>query len=229
MKSCAVIIVAAGKGIRFGSGLRKQYQELAGRPILQHTLTTFCTHPLIEPIVVVVPRGEQNAAADLIETWNLPKPAQVVEGGEERHESVWNGLRALPENCEWVAVHDGVRPLITHAVIDRVLAAAEKYDSAIAAIQPADTIKTRSGDFVERTLERPRLLAVQTPQAFRRSILQRAYETAGNLNRFATDDAALVEQLGLPVAVVEGDPRNIKITTPVDLLIARALLEENYL
>jgi 2-C-methyl-D-erythritol 4-phosphate cytidylyltransferase len=227
MKPAATaIIVAAGKGTRFGGPVRKQYLELVGKPVLYHTLLVFCTSPNIDRIIVVGPLGETSYTTQLIHSWALKKPVDVAEGGLERHFSVMNGLERLSPDCEWVIIHDGVRPFVTHDMIHRVLVAAEKHDCAIVAVMPADTIKSCRDHFVGQTLDRKKLLSVQTPQAFRRTVLQRAYQTAMDRQQFSTDDAALVEQLGLPVAVVAGDYRNIKITAPVDLAIARAFMEE---
>ncbi len=221
----AAILVAAGRGSRFGAGVRKQYQLLAGKPILYHTLACFCTSPDVDCVVTVVPEGESVEATQRINGWPLARSPIVVEGGEERHHSVIKGLRAAPPECEWIVVHDGVRPFVTHALIQRVLEAARREGSAVAAVTPSDTIKTRVDQRVGETLERSRLAAVQTPQAFRRSILQQAYAAAADEGRFSTDDAALVERLGFPVALALGDPRNIKITNAIDLAIAGAIME----
>ncbi|NLP10416.1 2-C-methyl-D-erythritol 4-phosphate cytidylyltransferase [bacterium] len=221
----AAILVAAGRGSRFSVGVRKQYQLLAGKPILYHTLACFCSSPDIDCVVTVVPAGERADAVQRISGWPLLRSPIVVEGGEERHHSVMNGLEAVPPECEWILVHDGVRPFVTHELILRVLKAARREGGAVAAVTPCDTIKTRVDQRVGETLERSRLVAVQTPQAFRRSILQQAYAAAAAEGRFSTDDAALVERLGQPVALVEGDYRNIKITTSIDLAIAGAIME----
>jgi len=221
----AAILVAAGRGSRFDAGVRKQYRLLSGKPILYHTLASFCSCPDVDCVVGVVPEGERADAMQRISGWPLSCSPIVVEGGEERHHSVMNGLEAAPLECEWIIVHDGVRPFVAHALIQRVLEAARREGSAVAALTPSDTIKTRVDQRVGETLERSRLVAVQTPQAFRRSILQQAYAAAAAEGRFSTDDAARVERLGLPVALVQGDDRNIKITTPIDLAIADAIME----
>lgn len=226
MNRTAAIIVAAGKGTRFGGHVRKQYIEIAGKPLLYHTLMPFCTSPEIEHILVVGPPGENAQTKQMIRSWSLPRSVQVVDGGEQRHDSVMNGLAALPADYKWLLIHDGVRPFVSHEMIHRVLEAAKACGSAIVAVTPRDTIKSRQDNFIAATLDRNALLAVQTPQAFRRDIIARAYQTALEQNSFSTDDAALVEQMGSPVAVVAGDYRNIKITAPVDLLLAQALMKE---
>lgn len=226
MNRTAAIIVAAGKGTRFGGGVRKQYIEIAGKPLLYHTLMPFCASPEIEHVLVVGPAGENAQTEQMIRSWRLPRPVQLVEGGEQRHDSVMNGLAALAADYKWILIHDGVRPFVNQEMIHRVLEAAKACGSAIVAVTPRDTIKSRQDNFIAATLDRNALWAVQTPQAFRRDILARAYQTALEQNSFSTDDAALVEQLGLPVAVVTGDYQNIKITAPVDLLLAQAIMKE---
>jgi 2-C-methyl-D-erythritol 4-phosphate cytidylyltransferase len=221
------IIAAAGLGTRMGGGRAKQFLELAGTPIIIHTLKRFEQCEVIQAIVVVLP--EENAAGflSLAEKYGLRKLAQVVPGGVTRAESVWRGLRAVAApSAEIIAVHDGVRPFVTTAEITRTVEAARTHDAAILVAPTTDTIKEIEDGSVARTWNRTQLRRALTPQCFRYSLLQRAYEQADVLDPDLTDDSVLVERLGIKVAIVEGNPRNIKITQPEDIVIAEVLLKQ---
>jgi len=226
------IIAAGGRGARMGGGGRapKQFLEIAGTPVVVHTLRRFEACATIAEVVVVVPRSEVQAFLELAEKFGLRKPARVVAGGETRTESVWRGLKDLrSEDVGVVAVHDAVRPLVTPEEIDATVRAAEATGAAILAARAVDTIKESDGGEparVARTLDRSRLWHAQTPQCFRYELLRRAYESARASGVEATDDSSLVERLGAPVQIVEGGARNIKITTPQDLALAEMLLKE---
>ncbi|MBN1541437.1 2-C-methyl-D-erythritol 4-phosphate cytidylyltransferase [candidate division KSB1 bacterium] len=224
---CAALIVAGGSGRRMGLSTRKQFLSLCGRPILQRTLTAFDRHSAVAEIVLVLPKEEIAARGEEIrQMWGLTKPLRLVAGGAERQDSVRAGLAAITAGQEWVLVHDGVRPLVTSALIERVLESARITGAAIPAVPVRETIKSTVDGWVGETLRRERLVVVQTPQAFRIELLRTAYDRAFDTAEPATDDAALVERLGEPVAVVCGDERNIKITTLIDLKIARIWLQE---
>ncbi len=224
-KRTVALIVAAGKGNRFGGKVRKQYYEVYGRPILYYTLKKFQDCHRIDSIVLVVDKSNLSAMQASMADWGMNKVTQIVAGGGERHHSVYNGLQVIPKNIGWVAIHDGVRPLVTPQQIIAVLDAAQQLGAAVLAVTPKDTIKEIHHDLVQATLRRERLIQVQTPQIFARDLIMRAYEHAFATRRFSTDDAALVEQFGFPVRVVFGDHRNIKVTTPEDIILFKAYLQ----
>jgi 2-C-methyl-D-erythritol 4-phosphate cytidylyltransferase len=220
-RSAAAVIVAAGSGSRMGAaaGGPKQYVELEGEPILLRALRPFLDHPAIDATIVVLPPADLRAPP----AWLLARPVVLVAGGAERGDSVWNGLRHVPPECGAVLIHDGARPFVTAALIERVLERAWE-GGAVAAIPVTDTIKeVDAGRRIVATPDRARLWQAQTPQGFPRAALLAIYERAREEGMLATDDAALCERFGLPVHIVEGDPENIKITRPLDLVLAGAL------
>lgn len=220
------IIVAAGEGQRLGTPRPKQFLELCGEPVLVHTLRAFDCCADVDEVILVLAAEERETFAGCLSAFNLNKVSQVVEGGAERQDSVWQGLQRVDRaRTEIVAVHDGVRPLVTPGHISRVVAQARRSGAATLAVPVTDTIKEVEGAQVLKTLDRRRLYLVQTPQAFRTEILVSAYTRARAEGRRATDDAALVEQCGLAVAVVEGSRDNVKITWPEDLALAEFLLK----
>ncbi len=229
MKKCkaAAVVVAAGQGKRFGGSTLKQFVEISGKAILRLALEKFETSAAIAEIVLVVPSAE-TARADVLcrNEWNIRKLTQVVAGGPERHNSVWTGLQALSEDIDLVAIHDGVRPFISLDTIRMAVEQAEKHGAVAVGVTPKDTIKVVSNGVIKRTLERNSLIAIQTPQVFRKDLILRAYRRAMSDGFFSTDDAALVERLGQAVYIVPGDYRNIKITSPDDLVMAEALLKQ---
>ncbi|HUG39046.1 MAG TPA: 2-C-methyl-D-erythritol 4-phosphate cytidylyltransferase [Longimicrobiales bacterium] len=215
----AAVIPAGGVGRRMG-GVRKQYLELGGRPVLWHAIRPFLDHPAIHWIVVALP-AEDMATPPLF----LPDGVTVVAGGEERGDSVRLALEAVPPAAELVLIHDAARPLVTRALVDRTLEAAAGGVGAVAAIPVPDTLKRVAGDrTIAATVARAGLWAAQTPQAFPRAMIVDAYARAAEEGVRETDDAALVERYGGRVVVVEGSPRNLKVTTPEDLRIAALLL-----
>jgi 2-C-methyl-D-erythritol 4-phosphate cytidylyltransferase / 2-C-methyl-D-erythritol 2,4-cyclodiphosphate synthase len=229
------IIPAAGSGVRFGGEKPKQFLEIRGVPIIIHTLRSFDACPDIDGIIVALQPAETDSFQQLLKSYALRKPIRVVSGGRERSDSIANALAAAGEWCpelqdlpELVAVHDAVRPFVTAAQISAVLARARETGAAILALPSTDTIKEVENGLIQRTIDRRRIYRAQTPQAFRYELLLRANEEAhaqGLRSAAATDDSLLIENLGLPVAVVEGSPHNIKITTPDDLLQAEGILE----
>jgi 2-C-methyl-D-erythritol 4-phosphate cytidylyltransferase/2-C-methyl-D-erythritol 2,4-cyclodiphosphate synthase len=211
----AAVVVAAGRGSRLPGNVAKPYQMLGGRWILEHAVAAFETSPRIDEVIVVVAAEHvADARARL-----GPRVRAVVAGGAERRDSVAAGLCALAEPA-WVLVHDGVRPFVSHGLIERVLAAAAHHGAAVPALPVAETLKEADGARVLRTLDRSRIWAVQTPQAFRCGLLREAHAHAPK-DASVTDDAQLVERMGGTVAIVPGDAENIKITTPEDLAAAR--------
>jgi 2-C-methyl-D-erythritol 4-phosphate cytidylyltransferase len=218
----AVVVPAGGAGRRMG-GVRKQYIELAGEPLLLHTLRPFLAHPAVEWVVVALPAEDvPRPPAWLVD---LDPRVRWVAGGEERGDSVRQALEAVPEEADVVLVHDAARPLVTREVIDRAIAAASRGVGAVAAVPVTDTIKEVDAEGrIVATPERSRLWRAQTPQAFPRAMIVDAYHRAAADGLRATDDAALVERYGGTVVVVEGAPENLKVTGPLDLVVTEALL-----
>jgi len=221
------LIPAAGMGRRMGASINKQYLQLAGRPILAHTLSRFEQHPRIDSIVVISPAEEiEFCRGEVVERYGFAKVAAVVVGGAERQDSVRNGLEALPgmADDDLVLIHDGVRPLLDDGTLERILVAAESFGACLAGVPAKDTVKEVVDGCVVGTPERSRLWLAQTPQAFRLGLIRTAHRRAHAEGFQATDDAALAEWCGQTVRMVAGDYRNIKITTPEDLAVAEALL-----
>jgi 2-C-methyl-D-erythritol 4-phosphate cytidylyltransferase len=221
MNRATVLIVAAGEGRRFGSP--KQFALLRGRSVLDRSLGVFESHPLVAEIILVLPDETLGRAY----TAQYRKISAVVRGGARRQDSVEEGFRRVdPRRTDIVLVHDGARPLVTPALIRRVIRAAEKSGAAIPALPLSDTVKDVAGGRVLRTLDRTRLVGVQTPQGFATAVLGQALERARADHFVGPDDAALVEHLGHTVTVVDGDATNIKITTLLDLTLAEAYLDD---
>jgi 2-C-methyl-D-erythritol 4-phosphate cytidylyltransferase len=221
------IIAAAGSGARMASERPKQFLQLAGIPIIIHTLKAFEQCDSIHEIIVVLPADASGEFLDAASKYGLRKVAKVVPGGATRAESVKRGLLAIrAATAEIVAVHDGVRPFVTTEEISKTMHAAAQHEAAILVSRATDTIKQVHNDSVVQTLERSELRHALTPQCFRYELLRRAYERVDVADPSLTDDSLLVEQLGVRVAIVEGSSRNIKITTAEDLLLAEALISE---
>ena len=223
LKYCGAVIVAAGTASRMG-GIDKVMAELDGEPMILRTVRTFQNSDAIKEIVVVT--REDLILPIMRLCAGLDKVQAVVCGGKTRQESVQLGLNALSSKVKLVAVQDGARPLVTDAVIDRTVRAAHSYGAAAPAVPVKDTIKTVKGGVVKDTPDRATLQAVQTPQVFDFDLLRGALKKAAADGAAVTDDCSAVERMGMSVKIVEGDERNIKVTTPVDLKIATLLLEE---
>jgi 2-C-methyl-D-erythritol 4-phosphate cytidylyltransferase len=215
VKHVAAIILAGGASQRM-QGVDKVWSTLGGRPIIAHTLSVFEDFAPVESIVLVVAPDRRHEAAAL----GFRKVSAIVAGGPRRQDSARAGLAELAPAVSHVIVHDGARPFVTKALLEAGLEALATCGAAIPALPIADTVKEVQGDTVERSLDRTRLRAVQSPQFFSRTLLERAY-AASAADADATDDALLVERLGERVIVFPGSPANIKITTPDDLLFAR--------
>ncbi|WP_317956986.1 2-C-methyl-D-erythritol 4-phosphate cytidylyltransferase [Paenibacillus chitinolyticus] len=220
-----VIVVAAGRGSRMRTVESKQYLELAGKPILVHTLELFEKMARIDSVVLVTGEADVPRCESYASRYGLHKVSRVIAGGAERQDSVRSGLEALGADTQWVLVHDGVRPLVTEEQVGACLDKAIDTGAAVLAVPVKDTIKVVSEDGkIMSTPDRKSLWAIQTPQAFRFSLLKEAHEEAVRDGFLGTDDAMLVERAGHTVHVVEGDYANIKITTPEDLPWAEWLL-----
>lgn len=223
------IIAAAGTGSRMAGNRPKQFLQLAGTPIIFHTLKPFELCDSIQEVIVVLPAEESAAFLALAGKNGLRKLTRVVPGGATRADSVKRGLMSIRSTtAEIVAVHDGVRPFVTVEEISKTVEAARRDGAAILATAVTDTIKVVDGDTVVETLARQHLRQALTPQCFRYALLREAYDVADVTDPVLTDESALVERLGHKVTIVEGSPRNIKITTPRDLQIAEAFLSTDY-
>ena len=225
------IIPAAGSGSRLGGQIPKQFLELGGAPILAHTISRFIECDDISAIAVALPADRLDEFRARNRGARVIKPIYYVNGGAERSDSILNALEAVAElQPEIVAVHDAVRPFVTPAQISAVIAKAKEVGAAILALPATDTIKEVEAGLIQRTIDRRRIWRAQTPQAFRYELLMRANleaRAAGLPSALTTDDSLLIERGGAPVAVVEGSPNNIKITTPEDLILAETLFEQD--
>lgn len=230
MKEAAAIIAAGGSGSRMGGDLPKQFLALNGMPILALTVSRFLRVDALRTVVVAVPADYREEAAGILRDF-LPAVDQarlvLVNGGATRQESVRAGLIALPSETETVLVHDGARPFVTSEIIERCLRASEEDGAAITAIPVRDTLKQAGTDrLVRATIDRSGLWQAQTPQGARVELLRRAYALADQDGFQSTDESALLEHAGIPVAIVEGSERNFKITRPDDLILAAGLTQE---
>ena len=223
LKTCGAVIVAAGSASRMG-GIDKVMADLGGEPMILRTVRAFQNCDAIASIVIVTREDLIQPIAGLCR--DMKKVVAVVAGGGSRQESVHLGLNALPKGTKLAAVHDGARPLISWQIIDRVVRAANTYGAAAPAIPVKDTIKVVSGGLVKETPDRATLQAVQTPQVFDFDLLRGALKKAEADGASVTDDCSAVERTGMKIKIVEGDERNLKVTTPMDLKIAELLLEE---
>ena len=218
------VLPAGGMGLRMGSRRPKQYLSLGGVPLLVHTLRALLGCDGMDGAVLAVPRDRIADTRRVLDRHRIAGVLDVVAGGAVRQESVWRGLQAVPAGARWIVVHDAVRPFIEAHLVERVLAAARRRGAAICGLPVRETVKRVNGETVQATVDREGLWLVQTPQAFSRDLLWEAHEKARRDGFTGTDDAALVERLGAPVAMVPGLPQNMKITTPEDLRIARRWL-----
>jgi 2-C-methyl-D-erythritol 4-phosphate cytidylyltransferase len=205
-----------------GAARPKQYLALDGVPLLARTLAVLAR--AVDGVVVVAPAEHLAATRHLVARHRVSRVLAVVAGGAERHESVSLGLAAVPDTTEWVVVHDAVRPFVTADLVTRVLEAARQHGAATCGVEIRETVKRVRESLVDGTIDRAGLWLTQTPQAFRRALLREAHDKARRDGFIGTDDAVLVERLGVPVAMVRGLPANLKITTPEDLAAARRWL-----
>jgi len=220
MSRTSAIIVAAGAGKRFGE--KKQFAYLRGKPVLEWTLERFEAHAEVDAVVLVLP-DEQDLKHYRM---RYAKVIDIVRGGERRQDSVWQGFRLLGAAVpEVVLVHDGARPLVSADLISRVIAAARADGAAVPVLPLEETIKEVHEGRIAGTVDRTALARAQTPQGFQYAVLKKALDAARRDRFYGTDEAALAERAASPVTAVAGDPRNIKITTRVDLNIAEALLD----
>ena len=226
----SAIILAAGRGIRMNNDIRKQYLLLAGRPISAHTLLVFDDCPFIDKIFLVIPKEDiEFCHKEILCPLNLQKKVNLVFGGAERQDSVYNGLIAADNAIKdgIVVIHDAVRPFVSQENIARCIICAKEFGACILGIPVPDTIKTvNSSGYIENTIKRDTIWLAQTPQVFQYDLIRQAYEYAKRKGYAVTDDASLVERIGKKVKVICGSRYNIKITTQEDLLLANAILQQ---
>ncbi|MDI6752875.1 MAG: 2-C-methyl-D-erythritol 4-phosphate cytidylyltransferase [Thermodesulfobacteriota bacterium] len=227
MMRVVALIPAAGRGRRMGGETSKASLLLGGIPLLARTLQKFEACPQIDEILPLVPPEEVSFWTDeIIRRYGLKKVLKILPGGLERQDSVGAGLKAIKGNADWVIVHDGARPFVPLPLIERTLSETNRWKAVVAALPAGETLKEVSPEKeVLRTVDRERLWIIQTPQCFEYGLIVRAHEKAGEDRFYGTDDAVLVERLGIPVRVIEGSRLNFKITTPEDLILGEALLK----
>jgi len=221
------IIPAAGSGTRIGGEIKKQFLPLKGKPIIVHTLQQFEHCPEIDEVTMAIPESALSDMEAVVVRYRLHKVSKIIIGGNKRQDSVGNVLERLTlKDTDVVLVHDAVRPFIETKRITHLVRVCKEHDTAVLAVQPKDTIRrSTGGGFFDKTLDRTSLWLVQTPQAFRAKILVKAFEKAKKDKFYSTDEAALVERLGVKVRIVEGNYDNIKITTPEDLDMGALILD----
>lgn len=226
MSKVTALIPAAGMGKRMGKAVAKQFLLLGDKPLLAHTLLAFQRAPEIDEIIPILSEEDmESCLGDIIERYHITKVKTLVVGGKERQDSVFHGLQKIGKDAAVVLVHDGVRPFVTSEMIREAVDLAKKGECVAVGVPIKDTIKeVDDKKIVLRTLERGRLWAIQTPQAFPVKILKRAYEESQKHKIHGTDDATLVERAGGTVRVIMGSYENIKITTPEDLILAEEIL-----
>lgn len=226
MDKVAAVIVAGGSGKRMGMKIKKQFIELEGKAILAHTIEAFNKCKVIDEIIVVV--GKEDIAkvkTEIVSRYGYDKVIQIIEGGTERQESVYNGLMAVTKEVQYVMIHDGARPFISQEILEKALIMTKEKHATVVAVPVKDTIKVVNEALeVEATPNRSTLWSVQTPQSFKKELLIKAYGYAKEKSLIVTDDSMLVEAYGKKVHVVEGDYNNIKITTSEDLVLGQAIL-----
>jgi 2-C-methyl-D-erythritol 4-phosphate cytidylyltransferase len=216
-----IVIVAGGSGARLGAPLPKAFITLAGKPLFMHAFDAFESHALTGAIILVVPADMIAKTKAVLSSRKSPKKVNIVEGGKERWLSVQSG--AAIASSEWIMVHDAARPFVTHAIIDAVLDKTDRYNAIVTATPETDTVRSIEGDRCLATLDRSTIVRVGTPQLFRAKTLKESFSSAASMPSPPTDEAMLMEKMGVPVGMAWGDPLNFKITTQADLTIAEAL------
>lgn len=228
-ENCTAIVLAAGQGRRMGTETQKQYLEILGKPVLCYSLEVFQKSEIIDDIIIVVGKGqEEYCEKEIVEKYQIQKVKKIVSGGAERYHSVWNGLKELRESG-YVFIHDGARPFVDEEMIKRAYENVLQYKACVVGMPVKDTIKIAdSSGFAQETPDRNRVWSVQTPQVFESPIIKNAYEILlKQEDNSVTDDAMVVEKImGKKVKLVQGSYENIKITTPEDLDIARVFAEK---
>lgn len=224
------LIAAAGKGKRMNTRISKPFIPIFGKPILAYTIEKFEKCKLIDKIYLTVNSEEKELCSrNVIIKYNFSKVQELVDGGETRQDSVYNGLKALDKDTDIVVIHDGARPLIEETLIRDSIEKAQKYGAAIAAIPIKDTVKKSENNFfINKTLNREEIWRAQTPQTFKYDLILPAYHRAYKDKYLATDDAAILERYGHKVKLIIGSEENIKITTPFDIIVAENFLKKGF-
>jgi 2-C-methyl-D-erythritol 4-phosphate cytidylyltransferase len=227
MSKVTALIPAAGMGKRMGRAVAKQFLPLGDKPMLAHTLLAFQRSSVVDEIIPILSEEDmETCLAAIIEHYHITKVKTLVVGGKERQDSVYNGLQKIGKDTAIVLVHDGVRPFVTHEMIQETAELAKKGECVAVGVPLKDTVKEVGADGIVRaTLDRSRLWAIQTPQAFPLKTLRRVYDESYAHKMYGTDDATLVERAGIKVRVIMGSYENIKITTSEDLLLAEEILK----
>ncbi|SCZ05611.1 2-C-methyl-D-erythritol 4-phosphate cytidylyltransferase [Alkaliphilus peptidifermentans] len=222
------IVVAAGKGRRVGREINKQYIKINNKPIVAYTLEVLQKSISIDGIILVVGKGEIDYCREkIVNKYDLAKVISIIEGGKERVNSVANGIAKLPKDCSIVIIQDGARPFLSEEMIEMTITGAEEVGGAIVAVPVKDTIKVVNSNMeVEKTVDRSKLWSIQTPQAFKASLIKEIYQTLSEADKEITDDAMLFERAGYTVKIIMGSYRNIKITTPEDLFVAEEMIKK---
>jgi 2-C-methyl-D-erythritol 4-phosphate cytidylyltransferase len=225
---CSVIIPAGGTGKRFGSELPKQFVELKGIPIIVRTIQLFDEIEEVESIIIPIHSDHLELMQELVKTYKLHKVKEIVVGGIERQNSVYNGLNTnSAKESDIILIHDAVRPFVSKELIKSIIEETEESGAVIPAMKPKETIKEIDNKrLVKKTINRDTLVSVQTPQGFWQDLLIKAFDSIKNSNFIATDDASLLEFIGFKVTIIEGEDSNVKITTPFDLKVAELLLKD---
>lgn len=224
------LIAAAGKSKRMNARINKPFIPISGKHILAYTIEKFEKCKLIDKIYLIIsPEEKEICRKNIILRYGFSKVQELVDGGETRQDSVYNGIKALDEDTDIVVIHDGARPLVEETIILDSIENAQKYGAAIAAIRAKDTIK-KSGKnfFISKTFNRAEIWRAQTPQTFKYDIILPAYHQAYKEKYLTTDDAAIVERYGHKVKLIIGSEENIKITTPFDIIVAENLLKKGF-
>jgi 2-C-methyl-D-erythritol 4-phosphate cytidylyltransferase len=224
----SVIIPAAGNSTRMGGNISKQFLKLLGREVIFYTIETFEKCSLINEIILVIKKDDIDNYELLISKYKFNK-IKLVIGGNNRKESVYNGLQNISKNSKKILIHDGARPFINEEYIIEMIDFLDIEDAVVLAVKTKDTIKTINKGYINQTLDRSKLISVQTPQAFKKDVILKAYEYGIKNNSEVTDDSQLAEKIGIKVKILYGDYKNIKITTTEDIKFGEIILEEKML
>jgi len=220
------VIVAAGKGERFGENIKKQFYPLKGKPIIVWTLNTFDKIDRIGELIIVVEKEDKEFfLKEILSKYQFSKNIRLAEGGNMRQDSVFNGVMSISKDVNIIVIHDGVRPFVSHEIIDNVIDGTIREGAAIAAIKENDTTVSSIGGYIESFFDRDSIYRVQTPQAFKRELIIKGLNKAYKNGFCGTDDSSLITRMGKKVMMVEGSSENIKITSRDDLYIAEKILE----
>ncbi|HNR03705.1 MAG TPA: 2-C-methyl-D-erythritol 4-phosphate cytidylyltransferase [Bacillota bacterium] len=222
------IVLAAGKGTRMNAGMNKQFMLINDKPLLAQTLAAFQSCSAIDSIILVAGREELKTCKEqILDVYGFDKVDKLVSGGSERQQSVYNGILELEDDCSIVVIHDGARPILPEGIIEKCIDGAKIYGAVSAGMPAKETIKILNEEgFVQYTPERGKVWVTQTPQAFKRDIIEKAHKMANIKGISGTDDAFLVECMGIKVKMLEGSYENIKITTPEDIILAEAIMRK---